>query len=193
MFNPLKHPAHICLLIAFSALSHMQAASATVINTYRFSGFSLHTNLIFGTFSIDMEKVTDRNLVNALTMFELTIQPVQTELGARAGGPRSWGIEEVTLLQGNVLMDPTESNNFNLSVSNETQWNDGTISSLVENSSEYSSEGSIFIIVWFPLTLIDSVDTPSTVVPIPAAIYLMGSGLLGLMGYSRKRKAQVAA
>lgn len=31
--------------------------------------------------------------------------------------------------------------------------------------------------------------TPSSVVPLPAAAWLMGSGLIGLMGYSRKNKS----
>ena len=35
-------------------------------------------------------------------------------------------------------------------------------------------------------------DTVSTV-PVPAAVWLMGSGLLGVMGFARKNKAQVTA
>lgn len=36
-------------------------------------------------------------------------------------------------------------------------------------------------------------DSPVNNVPIPAAVWLMGSGLVGLMGYSRKNKSQSVA
>jgi len=179
------------------------AMAATYSTTLDYSGLSTYTEQAGGTvFGTDISAgdtvIVTQKVTAANDYWSLLGTSLWAAVGATRNGTRTGG-ESLTFYNNGILVS---SGNFN-GVSRFAHIG-GTINGLVaglqfdtmvfnyllsSTDSKTNVLKSSFLTSW---TSSATYNAGASAVPVPAAVWLMGSGLLGLMGFSRKNKKLAA-
>lgn len=199
-----KKQIGLCL-IATLGLLHLSAASAAVVS------FNPSSQTVNRGDPVSVDLVISELGADILTGFDLDISFDDSILGFQSFtvGPGATGLDPfgldfgffssgsedspgiVTVGDLSVETDATlqafQPNNFVLGTLNFNALNQVGTSSLVITSALLSGE---FDALGIPTVLQAKLNTGSvSVVPVPAAVWLFGSALLGLVGFSRRKRA----
>ncbi|MDH5570643.1 MAG: VPLPA-CTERM sorting domain-containing protein [Gammaproteobacteria bacterium] len=193
-----------------AVLLMLVSSSASAITTNYFGNFSNDDNVLLTTFDVDVTSivhfesfayaggtmsdgtvVADGGFDSQLHLFDLNMNLIRSDddgaSRVSASSGNSWdSMFDYTLDAGSYIIALTQYNNDWMGGS----WSGAGVTGFMDVSGSQRNSSYAFEISGTALVNVDGnvIEPPISAVPVPAAVWLFGSGLIGLAGVARRKK-----